>query len=85
MKCLKDLSKNSYCLLPENFVYCLLKSDDIETREVGLKVVKKVKAAKTAIPRITNLYDLQINIDADRWQPNLLSHKYLKIKSSLNT
>ena len=47
--CLKNLSKNSYCLLPENFVYCLLKSDDIETREEGLKVVKKVRAAKKAI------------------------------------
>ena len=62
------MSKNSYCLLPENFVYCLLKSDDIETREEGLKVVKKVKAAKKDIPRIRNLYDLQINCDADRWQ-----------------
>ena len=66
--CLKNLSKNSYCLLPEIFVYCLLKTDDIETREEGLKVVKKVRAAKKAIPRITNLYDLQINFDAGRWQ-----------------
>ena len=55
--CLKNLSKNSYCLLPENFVYCLLKSDDIETREEGLKVVKKVRAAKKAFPRITNITD----------------------------
>ena len=64
--CLKNLSKNSYCLLPEN--YCLLKFNDIETREEGLKVVKKDRAAKKAIPRITNLHDLQINFDADRWQ-----------------
>ena len=55
--CLKNLSKNSYCLLPEIFVYCLLKTDDIETREEGLKVVKKVRAAKKAIPRITNITD----------------------------
>ncbi|XP_023347138.1 kelch-like protein 20 [Eurytemora carolleeae] len=39
-----------------------------DEREEELKVVKKVRAAKKAIPRITNLYDLQINFDADRWQ-----------------
>ena len=39
--CLKNLSKNSYCLLPENFVYCLLKSDEIETREEGVESSKE--------------------------------------------
>ena len=31
--CFKNLKKNTYCLLPENFLYCMLRDEDFNVRE----------------------------------------------------
>ena len=72
--CFKNLSKNSYCLLPENFIYSMLKSENLETRENALRVVKKERTAKKKTKRITNMLELEVNFDADKWE-NLIDYK----------
>lgn len=72
--CFKNLSKNSYCLLPENFLYSMLMSENLETRENALRVVKKERAAKKKTKRVTNMLDLEVNFNADQWE-NLINYK----------
>lgn len=49
-------------------------SENLETRENALRVVKKERAAKKKTKRVTNMLDLEVNFNADQWE-NLINYK----------
>ncbi|XP_065653685.1 uncharacterized protein LOC136080671 [Hydra vulgaris] len=65
--CFKNLKKNSYCLLPENFLYCMLRDEDSNIREQALLVIKKLRTSKDKECRVTNIANVDINFQATSW------------------
>ena len=58
----------------------MLMSENLETRENALRVVKKERAAKKKTKRVTNMLDLEVNFNADQWE-NLINYKEAKLVS----
>ena len=65
--CFKNLKKNTYCLLPENFLYCMLRDEDFNIREQALLVIKKLRTSKDKECRVTNIAGVDINFRATSW------------------
>jgi len=60
----KNLSGNSFCLIPQNFIYCLLMDDDSGIRALGVDAILKCrKSRKTSNPK--RIPD--INFQAATW------------------
>ena len=66
--CYKNLKNNTYCLLPENFLYCMLRDKGFNIREQSLLVIKKLRKSKDKECRVTNIADVDINIYATSWK-----------------
>ena len=40
---LRNIQGNTFCLLPENFLYSILKSEEVEVREEALKRILAIR------------------------------------------
>ena len=62
---LKNLRNNSFALLPENVLYAMVMSDDIDVRESCPKNIKSIRKGKKANKRINKITN--INYEAEHW------------------
>ena len=61
----KEIKFNSFALLPENILYSMVMSEDIDVREAGLKKIRSIRKGKTMGKRINKITN--INFEADHW------------------
>ena len=61
----KNLKYNAFALLPENVLYFLLKSDDLEVQKTAHKKILSVRCEQPAKKRLKNI--TAINTEATNW------------------
>ena len=62
---LNNLKYNAFALLPENVLYSMLMSDDLDIRETALKKILLIRKGKSPVKRLKKI--TQINPDAGHW------------------
>ena len=52
---LKNLTFNSFCLLPENMLYSMVMSDEMEVREIAIKKILGIRKGKQPVKRLKQI------------------------------
>ena len=65
----KNLPYNAFCLLPENFLYAMILSDESWVRQLGLKTILQIRSHRAENPLAVEASKKvpEINWEADHW------------------